>query len=89
MLLVPGCDGYAVLGRGSRLCEQVGAAPFETRRGPVRVSVSVGATLVPAGGASLDELLYAAEGALDQAHRDGGGRPLLVDARTGQPLQPR
>jgi len=74
-----GLDPVGAQRMASRLCEAVQGAPLETRRGPVRVTVSVGVTLLPPQGATLEAMLYAAEGALDDAHAAGGGRPMVAE----------
>ncbi len=68
VLIAPGAAGQAV---ARRVLEGVGSLPTV---GDSRVTVSAGMARFPADGASADELLEAAQSALEEAREKGEGQ---------------
>lgn len=74
--LLPDIDETAAARLGEHLREAVGTEPFETARGPVTLTVSIGLAALERGDLRLEEVVARADRALYAAKR--GGRNRLV-----------
>ncbi len=75
LVLLPATHFAGSLSVAERIWKDVGARAWELPGGPARVSVSLGVALFPSRDVrTKDALLKAADTALLQAKRDGGGR---------------
>lgn len=70
-------DGAAAVAIAERLREAVSGRAFVLDRGPIAVTVSIGAALVAAGETKIDAAVARADTALYAAKRDGRNRAVL------------
>jgi len=86
LVLLPGCDDTQIFPSADRLRAAIGSEPMALDTGTVAITVSIGATAVPAHmEASQTEILLAADKALYEAKNNGRNRvsvASLKDANT-------
>jgi diguanylate cyclase (GGDEF)-like protein len=73
-IVLPGCGVGDALRTAARICEAVRNLDH-----PAEVTISAGVAAAPASGATVDELVRAADAALYQSKRDGRDRVTAVD----------
>ena len=77
-IVMPETDAAGALVIAERIRERVQALSFDTERGPLRVTLSLGIATFPEDGARKAELVERADGCLYQAKRSGRNRTVCA-----------
>ncbi|WP_200279469.1 GGDEF domain-containing protein [Rhabdochromatium marinum] len=84
VLLTEVSDAKAAMSLGQKVVAAV-AAPMRLSGGEVEITASVGVAVFPEHGGSVDEMLQAADEAMDRAKREGPGRCLMAESPSTYP----
>jgi len=79
-IVMPETDAAGALVIAERIRERIAALAFDTERGPLRVTLSLGVATFPEDGARKAELVERADGCLYQAKRGGRNRTVSASA---------
>jgi two-component system, cell cycle response regulator len=77
LVILPSCDCNQTMNSAERICASVAAAPFLVDGKEIRLTTSIGATVVPDYASSETEILSLADMGLYQAKSEGRNRAVL------------
>lgn len=82
LIVLGACDAMDLRERAERIRTEINCSPFPTQKGPVHVSLSIGAITIESGGDStgIDLYLKEADAALYRAKAAGRNRVVYADA---------